>query len=260
MLRTDFVPRSHNAAFEKGERILHGIGVNPPLHVSFLVPNRPMLSGEVTFHGKGVGRELIGYEHFNIIGNISFDKGTQSFGGDIFGLKEPEFPAALPDSEHDLLGGFGFRHRNAVLAPSKIGFVHFHDAVQFPLLAFHHRGTNPMAEIPCGFVGNAQGPLDLIGGHAFAGFADKQNRHEPSGQRKVRILEYRTDRNAELVVACTAVQEVGVGGKPHNFLSLATGAHWTFRPAQPLKQFAASFVGRKSTADFRQSHWSFSHE
>ena len=88
--------------------------------------------------------------------------------------------------------------------------------------------------------------LDLHCAHALLGFAEQQRSEEPLLQGKMAIIENRAGGNGELVIAALAVEQL-LGGFEFDGGHLAARAFNTVRPAQPDKQFAATFVSVNSS-------------
>jgi hypothetical protein len=102
-----------------------------------------------------------------------------------------------------------------------------------------------MAEIPCRFVASeSKGALNLASGHAFLGFAEKKGSKEPFIEWQMRVIEDRSDRHAELVIALLAVEELLFGVKLYHG-HLAARTFRASGPAKPDKQLAALFIGRE---------------
>ena len=77
--------------------------------------------------------------------------------------------------------------------PADKSFVHFDDAHQFLELFIVHRGSNPRAHIPDGFIAGfvvKHGALDLKGTHAFLRVQHQETDREPSLERILGILEH----------------------------------------------------------------------
>ena len=65
--------------------------------------------------------------------------------------------------------------------------------------AVHHK--------PCALVGNAERAMDLMGANAFLRGREQEQRGKPLRQRNLAALEYRLDRDRELLAALAALVE-----------------------------------------------------
>ena len=95
-----------------------------------------------------------------------------------------------------------------------------------------------MAQIPSRLVGDAQGPLELVGTHTLAGFAKQIGAKEPLHQRQVRIVENRSCCDAKIVVAAKTVVLLSVRYL-RGLCMDAARAFDAVTPAQSFQIFAA---------------------
>lgn len=255
MFRAKLVPRSHDATLEKRECAFNRIGVDISDHVSLLVLNRLVFSGNATSLGRvRVRHEFIRNKHFDILGHVSLDKFRKRSGGDILGLKEAEFSATLPNAEHDLLCGFCIGHCYALLFPAEVGFIHFHDSAEYTFLSFNHCGSNPMAKIPCGAIAtDSESTLHLIGRKSLASLTKKQDGLKPFLKWDMGILKDGSDGCGKLILAL-ATLKFRLGRKAENLLALATRANDAFRPTKLFQEFMALSIGRIFSTQFGEVH------
>src|SRR6266496_1795918 len=194
MLRADFMPRPYDATLQQRECVLDGIGMNIPINVNLVPMTNRLVLG--TFdasgnHGLRVGWQFICDHNLNVSANAFLNVPRQCSGLRIFGMKESQFATALTDANHDFFVIVGLVPSPAPMLPTAdIGFVHFDGTIQHRAVCFFHSGTNPMAEIPSGFVTHSQSTLDLVGTHSLSGFTEKEHCHEPRFERQVSIVEY----------------------------------------------------------------------
>jgi hypothetical protein len=99
-----------------------------------------------------------------------------------------------------------------------------------------------MAKIPCGFVTDSEGPLDLIRRHALARFTEEQGSEKPFLQGEMRVIKYRTGGDSELIIASLAVKELLRGGEFNN-RAMTAQAFNSARPAKTDQKFAAFVIG-----------------
>lgn len=246
MLCRDAMPCSDDAALQERESILDRVCMDVAVNVDLgLVFDRFVLLGQrESFHGRGVCVKFIGHDHVNIGTHVFSNELRQGAGLRILRVEEPQVAATLPDTDYDLLGAFP-ESRLALMAAlysADIGLIYFDGAVHHGALCFLHCCSDAMAEIPCGFVAHSERALDLVGAHALACFAEEQGSEKPFLQRQMRIVKDRAGRDAELVVAFLAIEQL---------LGRRQLGHWTFAsqalnsvwPAEAHKKFAAFFVG-----------------
>jgi len=81
------------------------------------------------------------------------------------------------------------------------GFVYFDYAAQELHVYLVERGAYAVRQVPSGFVGHAQGTLELISGNALLGFYDEVDCQKPLPEWKVRIMKDGVSSNGELVAA-----------------------------------------------------------
>lgn len=202
MLRTDTMPRTYHTPFKQGECGLNRIGVNVALYVdSELVANRLVLSLFAQMLRRAFVRlKVICEQYVHVIGDILADVLFKRSRLHIFGVKEPQVPSALPDTNHYFFVGQPVFF--ALSFPANIGFVHFDFSAKLGFIGLDHCSANAMAEVPRGLVGlNSERALNLAGAHALLGFTQQDRREEPRGKREMRIMEDGIHGHAELVFA-----------------------------------------------------------
>src|SRR5208282_5981800 len=182
MLCADVVPRSHDSTLQEREAGLGSIRVNQPVDVLFLVADRLVRLPLFPVHCEGIDRRFVRDNHFYVLADMVPENLTHCwrFGFTSASMNQMQFSAALADTEHNLL--LMARHPLAGFS-ANIGFVNFYRAVQH-LFRFFHGATDTVAEIPSCFVTpDSKSPLNLAGRHSLLGFAEKQDRQKPLGQR-----------------------------------------------------------------------------
>jgi len=208
MFGADSMPRTHDTAFEKGKSGFDRVGMD----VSHNVDMAAVLNGLVlgsrhsrSFHSEGIRSEIVGHNNFNIFADILTDELCNCSGFHIACVEHTKIAIALSDPDYDFLVSSAPGLSLGLTASgfsANIGFVHLDSAAQFRLASFEHRGSDAMAEVPCGFVGlDSQRPLNLAGRHALLGFAEQYGGEKPCHKRQVRIMEDRVHGDAELVFA-----------------------------------------------------------
>jgi hypothetical protein len=247
MLRTDFVPRSHNAALQERERGLDGIGVNVAFGVDAeLVANRfvPSIFPQV-FRRAPVCLPIIREKNIDVLADILADILFERSALCIARVEESQVAATLTDSDNDFLViVFCCLSLPPILA-ANVGFVHFDFAAEHRSVDFDHCSADSVTEIPCRSVASdSERALHLASGHAFLGFTEEQGSEEPLVQGEMAVIENRSSRHGELVVALLAVEQLFLGLKLDRW-HLASQTMDAFGPAKPDKQLSALFIGRE---------------
>lgn len=119
--------------------------------------------------------------------------------------------------------------------------VHFHNTPQKLAIGIPDRRADAVAQMPCRLVSNAKRAFNLEGAHSLLALRHQVDRQKPLRERKVRVMEDRSARHAELIAAGIAVVLVAVE-HGRNALGLAARALDTLRPAKFRQTLAALFV------------------
>lgn len=246
MLRADSMPRSYDTALEQGERGFYGVGRD---HKTVLISD--VFIGRM-IHGLALGylglrkagsveHRFVGHDHINILADVLLHDFTDRLRRSLFDVDKLQFAIALDDSDYDFfvvpsgLAAFSY-------APcSDIGFINFDRAIQH-LVNFGHGEADSVTEIPCGFVADSKSALDLIRAHALLCFTEQQGSEKPLLQGQMAIVEYRARRNAKLIIAAIAVEQL-FRCCEFNGWHLAAGAFNAIRPTKTYQQFPATFIG-----------------
>ena len=244
MFCTHMMPSPHNAALEKRERGLDGIGVNVPVHVTTFAVNDGLVILDSSLpHGYGVGVEIIGEHHFHIFADILADILGEGARPRILGVKEAEIAIALADADYDFFVVHTGTDAFSTIHPAHIGSIHFNFPVKHGLIGQSHGMANTVTEIPCCFVpADSESPLNLTSTHTLFGFAEQKRCSKPLHQRQVRIVKNSSGCNGKLIVAIFAIEELLVGSE-FNCVGFTAGATWSLGPAQTDKQFTTLFFG-----------------
>src|SRR6059036_1639819 len=102
MLRTDFMPGSHDAALQKREGAFDGISMNLPHNIKTLTVRNPLVTAPMYlcfYHGRDIGTEVVSENSFDILAYVVFDVLRQRAGLNVFGVEEPKVSPALADSD-----------------------------------------------------------------------------------------------------------------------------------------------------------------
>lgn len=243
MLGAQFVPRSTKPALEKRESGFDGVGVSVPAHIFLgtVLDNFVLRLESHPFCNSAIDAEFIGAKHIHILPNILAEEFFERAARHVLGMKQTEFAIALTDADNWTLLGSSPAPSSANSASADIGFIHFDLATEHWLIHFGHCCADSVAEIPCRLVADSERALNLTGGHSFLRFTEQQRCYEPFCERQVGVIENRSSRYGELVVAILAVENLSLGFE-FDGLGLAARALRASGPAQAAKQFAALFI------------------
>lgn len=246
MLGAQTVPRSRDTAFEERESGFDGIGVNVAHDVyAAAVVNSLVVFPASLSHCCDVRHVVIGENHVHILGDVLLDVPSQRARLRVLGVEEAEIAVALADTENHFFVVHACHAALAAILPTNVSGIHFHLSVEHGLVSLRHSVPDAMAEIPCCFVSaDTERALNLASRHSLLRFAKQHRSGKPLEQRQVGIIEHRASRDAELIVAILAVEEL-LFGFQFDHGSLAAQAARTFGPAQAYQQFAAFLFGRE---------------
>lgn len=236
------MPRSNDAALEKGERGFDRVRVNfsHDVHVAAVVDG--FVRHSCDSGSRLVRCEVIGNNHVHIGFDVLSNVLRKRSGLHIVSVKQSEIAVALANPNHDffivVLGDVAF---SPILA-TNVRFVHLNRSGQFGLCGFFHRCANAMAEIPCCLVGDSERALNLASGDTLLGLTEKQCRHEPFLKWEMRVIKDRASGYGKLVVAALAVKQLLVGLKFYRRV-IAAWADRAIVPTEAAKQFSALFSG-----------------
>ena len=245
MLRRNLMPTAHDAALEKRESGLDGIGVNVSVHVT----PRTVIDGLVILdarfpHGDRICRGIIGEHDFYVFADVLADELRQCARLRIFGVEEAEIAVALTDAHHHILVVPTSGLPSIAIFAANVSHIHFDLPIQHRHVGLGHRVTDAVTEVPCGFVTHTDCALNLASRHALLRFAEQMGCEEPFREGQVRIVEYRARSNGELIVTVLAVEETLFGFEFHRW-PIAAQAARAFRPAQANQEFLALVFGRE---------------
>lgn len=250
MLRGDFVPRPHDAAFEQGEGGFDGVGVD----VAHDVASRTVIDSLVILassfpHSGHVRNVVIGEDDFHVFADILADILRKGARLRIVSMEEPEIAVALADADDHffvvILCDVAF---TAHLA-TNVGCVYFDFAVEHRLIGLRHRVPDAVTEIPRRLVtSDSESSLNLAGRNTFLRFAEEQRRHEPTQEGQMGIVEHSARCDGELVVTVFAVEQ-SLFGFELNDGRLAAEAARSLWEAKPSEQFAALGIRREHGID-----------
>lgn len=260
MLRTQSVPRSHQAALQETESRFDAVRVNVSLHIdSRPVPNRLMLSLPAKMTGSAtIQPEIISHQAIHIFPNVFTDILLESPRSHVLSMEKSEFALPLPKSYYYFL----VRRSSSALtmsATAQVEFIHFNRSSQALTICFFHRGADSVTQEPRSAVtSNTESALNLASGYSLFGFAQQERSREPSEQRQVRILKHATNSHAELIIALPAPKQACA--QPCQLFTLAA---WTLRaigPAQPFQELAAPVIAWEFFREFEKVHRRVSRE
>jgi len=252
MLRADLVPASHDAAFEKRESGFHRVSVDVSVNVNLITMANGLVSQTMNpraDHRLWIRGKFVSDHHVHIGTNILLDVLCQCSRLNIARMKETEIAATLPNANHNFfIVVWGVPSLAAALLSADISFVHLDSTIKHGPFYLAHGSTNPMAEIPRGFVGAAietpNGTFELVSTHSLLGFAKQQDSHEPYRQRQMGVVEDRARSYRKLITALAA-RELLAGINPPYIAIAAPWALSAFGPPKPGKNLSAILIGGK---------------
>lgn len=250
MLGADPMPRSDDAAFKQRECGFHCVGCH---HEALLVPD--VLFGFVVDglslgslrYGKAlvVKNGFIGHDNVHVFADVFLQNFADRLRVGISDVDKLQFAVALNDADYGFFVIPIVADANTLAPTADVGFVNFDCAVEH-LLNFGHSETDSVAEIPCGLVGafvvSPERALHLQSAHALLRFAEQKCGEEPLLQGEMGIIEHGPGRNAELVIAAFAVEQL-FRRREFDGWHLAPWALDAIGPAKTHKQFAALLIG-----------------
>jgi len=251
MFRADVMPSSHYSALEERKGVLDGIGVDVPDNIDLCAVIYRLvlvLVDSGSNHCFGIASPIVSDNPTHVHTDSVLDVLRQGFGFGILYVVEAKITTTLPDADNNF-----FCRESGFLPPSlfataNVCFIHFDSTIKHGLIDLFHGCTDAVTEIPRRFVGTfMQTPdraLELVSTHAFLGFTKQQRREKPLLQWQMGIVEDRSSRDGELIVAILAVEELlrGLQFDDRHLAARALRAIW---PAQPDKNLAAFFVSVK---------------
>ena len=245
MLGADAMPRSNDSALEQREGGFDGVGCDheaifvPNVHFGFVINRLP-------FEYLGLGKPrivehgFVGHDHVHIFADVLLHDISDRLRRSLCHMDELQFAIALDDSDHDFFLPSAVSSAFVSLLDAEVGFIDFDGAVQH-LVDFGHGKAYTMAEVPCGFVADAERALDLIRAHAFLGFTEQQGCEKPLLQGKMAVVEHGARGHAELIIAALAVEQL-LGRRQFDGRHFAADALDTVGPAEPDQQLPAALV------------------
>src|SRR6266704_2867400 len=103
MLRTDFMPRSHNAALEQRKSRFDGIRVNIAMRVLSGVIDRAVLFLLESIERPRVNRGFVRHNHFNVPTDVRLDNLTHRIRAGVLSMNQPQIAVTLPDADYHFL-------------------------------------------------------------------------------------------------------------------------------------------------------------
>src|SRR3984893_12741405 len=257
----DVVPRAEHSAFQERERIFSGVGVNRTPHVeAATVIDRLVFAAKISkewigFDGFGVGGRIIGDNHINRPADVVLDVAFKCPAFHVLNVEQSQFTASMSKADYDLLVRSASSF-SALLDAANIGFIDLDCAPKGGALRLNHSLSNPMAEVPGGFVADSDGPLNLTGGHPLLRFAQQKRGEEPLFKWQMSVSEKRPNCACEVIFARQTEQHFAI--ETCYLRALAPWALNTFRPAEFFEKRAALFIRGVRRHEIRKSHGKFS--
>ena len=115
--------------------------------------------------------------------------------------------------------------------PTHIGLVQLHHPAKERGLGGHH-GPNPMPEVPCGLVADAQPLGQLHGTDPLRTGGNQVHGDQPGPEREFRVVERRARGDGVAVPAVETGELAGASRDPGTTVhDPTTRAHWSVGPA-----------------------------
>ena len=170
MLRRDFMPRSHNAAFEKGKSGFHGVCMDVAVRVFPRVVNRPVLALLHVVERPRINSRFVRKNNFYVAANVRIDNVSHGLGFGILGTDQAQISVTLSDANN-----YQFVAAWPPLAglSANVGLINLNRTTQLLRRYFQHSRSDAMAEVPCRLVADSKCALNLARGHALFGFAEQ---------------------------------------------------------------------------------------
>lgn len=202
MLHRDFMPRTDNAALEQRERRFdcvrgHGQAAFISNILVFRVIHFLVLGLMESRGAEVVELRFVGHDYVNGFVHVAGDDLVDLVLVQVRGRDEVEAAAALTNANH---GRVLLPLIRVLGVTADVHLINFHGAREFVLRLFHGL-ADAMAEVPRGFVGDAEHSLDLISGDAFARFGHQVGNEKPLRQRQMGVMEDRSHGHGELIAA-----------------------------------------------------------
>jgi len=201
----DFVVTAHNPTLEQRPERFDIVGMDVSAYIlvrlmvnmlvrkglpQFLIARALICRDQIDFFRHGLPYKLRQSLRRSIIDNLASDIAFSADSSNHCGLMQRAASAL-------------FLVPTAILILSAdISLVDFDFAHQFSEIVVFHRGTNPSAHIPHGFVARPvveYGPLDLQSTHSFLALSHQEHDLEPHAQSVVGVLENRPADDAEAI-------------------------------------------------------------
>ena len=257
MLYADLVERADDGALEQAPDVLDPVGVDVPTD-PFVFAVVDGLMPRVMVMDTQVGAEFIRVDRFGFVLDVFFDELVQCallYIGDVL---ESDLPVALQrtSNPHALVGSGTAMPTALFPVPfpsSNHRFVNFNDTEQGGLKVIgSHRFADTVTEVPCGFVRDAESPLDLVGRRSFLALDHEINGREPLPQRQLGVVEDGPRGDGEPIPAIVTIELVA-GGNLGDRTRSAAGATHTIRPAKELQVVSADFFGVEAVDNVDQA-------
>ena len=258
VLPAHLVEGTNNGPLEQAPDPLDTVGVD--------LADNPLLGGMahspvygVVIFNPHVGLQFIGVNSLSLILDGSMNEIVEGPPPDIRDALDPDLSAVPLDGSGN--PGLSFLASRPDIAPLSThqGFVHFHDTKQSGsnkgIVA--HGFTDAVAQIPGCLVGDSQGPMKLIGAHAFLGFAHEVDGRKPFTQGQVGVVHDGVRGDGEMVAASLAVP-LPAPLDPGHLCIAATDAGNSIGPAQAFQMLAAFFIITETIKQGEDIHESIS--
>ncbi len=199
MFCAELMVSTSNGTLQEAPDVFNGVSVGIFHNVFTLaVSDRLMLSVMVPY--TPIRRPIVGVDGLGFVLGVLLNEIVQGLSIEAVNNLESGLAATLDDSNDDTLVALVAFPVSPLFAADP-SFVNLDLAAQLGRIELSHCGADAMAKIPCGFVRNPYGTLDLIGRDAFLGLQHQVDGDEPLGKRKVAVMKDGACRHGELIAA-----------------------------------------------------------
>lgn len=177
MLNRNLMVGTDDRPLEKGPNPLDAVSVNVATDILFSRVIDRLVTGVIVANAP-VRTPVVGMDGFSIVMDGFTSKGMESLTAPVWNHLEDNLAFPLDGPNDDGLIAFVPMTFAPNFATNK-GLVNLYDALEFDGGSIGNCGPDAVAEIPSGFVGDIQRPLQLAGGNAFLSFNHQVSGHEP---------------------------------------------------------------------------------
>jgi hypothetical protein len=213
MLLADVMIDAIDAAFQDREISLDRVGVGVATDILFCRVIHSLMAGEA-LADRCIEAALVSAQ-IRLRRNLLFEDRLEIGGIDVRDMKGRDATFALHKRDHGFVAGQLLCVGPVLRLAANISFIGLNElafATQaVRQLTFPHCLANSMGHEPCGFQGDAKGPVKLVSAHPLLGRAQQKHRLQPDMQFDVAGLEDGSDLHGERFTAGIALIDADPG-------------------------------------------------